>query len=782
MNTNCGGGDSWDAKIRQQIRECALFLPVISQQTDARVEGYFRREWRLAVDRTHDMAEGIPFLLPIVIDDTHEGAALVPGAFRDVQWVNLPHGLPGPEFVDTVQRLLNDEPGEAASAATRGPSISRSQASTAKAKIPSWALGLVAIILVGGGAYWLGQSRDAGVTAPAPAATPVSTESIVAAVPESNSLSIAVMPFVNMSSNTENEYFAGGVHEDVLTNLTHIDGMEVVSRTTALRIAAEALTLRQIGERLQVRYVVEGSVRRIGNHVRVTVQLIDARNDCHLWASNFERELIDVFATQSELAKQISDSLHLEIQPETVGQLSDMSTKSVRAYDLFLKAASIEKTEDTTEDNLRRQIELLEEAVQIDPEFVEAWAVLKRRYDYMAHRVLIRDWLAADGSSPEERRKVLWEKSARAMAKAEALDPDNLETKLARAMNHIWPQSELVMAEQKALLDEILSANPDHAMAWYHLGWWYRHLEPIDDAGSMVALEEALKHDPFNARIVRAVLECYRQLLDEPNVERLAQRLTQIVPELAEGSELTNLPINRRVNALRTAFRLAVVTDFQRLFDNSENWANQNPHMKLWAERHLRCWEDDWDRVVAIADDWSAVAEGSAVDASGSWIWTQLTAAGHWRLKGDLPKAQYYARRALAELQSERIQRLYDHEGWVSSDMTTVHYILGNEAEMMKHIEHLEAMPEDRLTSIVLDKIRGLSLVALDRAVDLAFEQDPTESQWLATDAMAVWCRSFPSFVNHPRMREYYIKEGQWLPYLAKRLPEYAEYAKPTNE
>jgi TolB-like protein len=128
--------------------------------------------------------------------------------------------------------------------------------------------------------------------------------------------SVAVLPLVNMSAAADNAFFAGGVHEEILTNLSRINGLRVVSRTTALRYVDSDLSLRDIGRELGVRYIVEGSVRRIENHVRITVQLIDAINDAHVWANNYDRELVDVFATQSEVARQITDSLHLEIRPD----------------------------------------------------------------------------------------------------------------------------------------------------------------------------------------------------------------------------------------------------------------------------------------------------------------------------------------------------------------------------------------------------------------------------------------------------------------------------------
>src|SRR5476649_1106842 len=103
------GGDAWDQKIRKQIKDCTLFLPVISQNTQARGEGYFRLEWKLAVERTHLMAEGKPFLAPVAIDHAHEEDAIVPPEFMRVHWTRLPQGLPTPEFVGQIKRLLETQ-------------------------------------------------------------------------------------------------------------------------------------------------------------------------------------------------------------------------------------------------------------------------------------------------------------------------------------------------------------------------------------------------------------------------------------------------------------------------------------------------------------------------------------------------------------------------------------------------------------------------------------------------------------------------------------------------
>src|SRR5262249_52310907 len=133
------GGDAWDRQIRKQIHDCALFVPVISAHSDARREGYFRREWKLAVDRTADMAEDVAFLLPVLIDSMPDAGARVPDRFRDVQWSRLPDGQPSPAFIERVQRLLSPAQDQAPTAHVAAPSVSDATLSARRpARGPSW--------------------------------------------------------------------------------------------------------------------------------------------------------------------------------------------------------------------------------------------------------------------------------------------------------------------------------------------------------------------------------------------------------------------------------------------------------------------------------------------------------------------------------------------------------------------------------------------------------------------------------------------------------------------
>jgi len=187
--------------------------------------------------------------------------------------------------------------------------------------------------------------------------------------------SIAVLPFTNMSEEKEaSAFFADGMHEDVITNLALIRELRVVSRTTAETYRGTKKALRQIGEELGVAYVLEGSVRRIGNKVRVTGQLIDARTDEHVWAKSYDRDLTDIFAIQAELAQAIAAALQAALSPQEKSLLERRPTENLAAYDLFLKARDLRNREGIGRTSMKKQETLLQSAVTLDPNFAAGWA------------------------------------------------------------------------------------------------------------------------------------------------------------------------------------------------------------------------------------------------------------------------------------------------------------------------------------------------------------------------------------------------------------------------
>jgi len=189
--------------------------------------------------------------------------------------------------------------------------------------------------------------------------------------------SIAVLPFENLSEEKANAFFAEGVQDEILTHLARIADLKVISRTSVMQYKSGApRNLREIGQQLGVVHLLEGSVQRAANKVRVNAQLIDARNDAHLWAQTYDRDLADVFAIQSEIAKAIADQLQAKLSPNEKKAIEQPPTTDLAAFDLYSRAKSLLLTASFSATNgpdVRKAIELLDEAVKRDPSFFDAY-------------------------------------------------------------------------------------------------------------------------------------------------------------------------------------------------------------------------------------------------------------------------------------------------------------------------------------------------------------------------------------------------------------------------
>ncbi len=375
-------GDEWDAKIRRQIKECVLFLPLISANTQARHEGYFRIEWELAAERAMGFASGVPFILPIAIDATREPDALVPDRFRKVQWTRLQGGEMPADVLARFLKLWSHRTGVLKAAemepgrprpGERGEGATPATSRPVGRRVPAaaWIAAVMAVIAV----VSFIALRPAKPVPETKSPAPTSSDKSAA-----TDKSIAVLPFDNLSTDKENGFFADGVHEDVLTALQNIRELRVLSRTTMMQYRERGQkSLPQIARELGVTYILEGSVRRAGNKVRVSAQLIDARTDAHLWALPAgEHELTNIFAVQAQLASAIANQLQATISPQEKQLMERRPTQNPAAYDLFLKARGEENTLRRIVETLPTREAFLQAAVQLDPKFAEAWAALSR--------------------------------------------------------------------------------------------------------------------------------------------------------------------------------------------------------------------------------------------------------------------------------------------------------------------------------------------------------------------------------------------------------------------
>ena len=198
--------------------------------------------------------------------------------------------------------------------------------------------------------------------------------------------SIAVLPFQSLSDEKENAYFADGIQDDILTNLSKIGDLKVISRMSVMSYRGDAVrNAREIGKALGVATLLEGSVRRIGNRVRVNVQLIDANNDEHIWAEDYDRDLTDVFAIQTDLAQKIAAALQAKLSPTEKARLDNRPTQNPDAYLLFVQAHDYANRMDMFNDTSLKAVPLFEQAIKLDPTFALAFADLSTVESWIYH-------------------------------------------------------------------------------------------------------------------------------------------------------------------------------------------------------------------------------------------------------------------------------------------------------------------------------------------------------------------------------------------------------------
>src|SRR6266540_2870516 len=339
--------------------------------------------------------------------------------------------------------------------------------------------------------------------------------SLALVIPEK---SIAVLPFSNLSKEEENAFFADGVQDEILTNLARVGDLKVISRASVMQYkSGVARNLRKIGQQLGVAHLLEGSVQRAANRVRVNAKLIDARTDAHLWAQTYDRDLADVFAIQSEIAEAIADQLQARLSPNEKAAIEKPPTTDLAAFDLYIRAKTLLLTTSFTptgEQNLRQAVELLNQAATRDPDFFEAYYQLT-----FAHGRLYSLGFDHTGSRLAS--------AEAALQAAIRLRPDAGETHLARA-NYLYygPRD---YAGALAELENARRSLPNHPRLSELTGYILRRRGQQEEA--LRNLEKAIELDPRNYFIMQQIALSYQFLRRYPEEAAILDRALTIIPK-----------------------------------------------------------------------------------------------------------------------------------------------------------------------------------------------------------------------------------------------------------
>jgi TolB-like protein/Flp pilus assembly protein TadD len=336
--------------------------------------------------------------------------------------------------------------------------------------------------------------------------------------------SIAVLPFQNLSDEKENAYFADGIQDDILTNLSKIGDLKVISRMSVMSYRGEGMrNAREIGKALGVAALLEGSVRRIGNRVRVNVQLIDANNDEHIWAEDYDRDLTDVFAIQTDLAQKIASTLQAKLSPNEKERLDYRPTQNSDAYLLFLQAHEYANRTDMFHDTSLKAKPLLEGAIKFDPNFALAFAKLS----------MVESWVYHSFDPVPARR----EKARLNADEALRLQPDLPEGHLALGFSYYYGDHDY----ERALAEFEIARRglPNESEAYLAIGSIQRRQGKW--AESTANLEKAAALDPKNINIVINLCFSYVALRNFETADKTLDRGIAASPESFQARALKGL-------------------------------------------------------------------------------------------------------------------------------------------------------------------------------------------------------------------------------------------------
>ena len=485
--------------------------------------------------------------------------------------------------------------------------------------------------------------------------------------------SIAVLPFVNMSSDPEQDYFANGVQEDILTYLSRVAELRVTSRTSVLKYAGDKQEdVRAIAAELGVNFILEGSVRKAGNRVRVTAQLIDARDDEHVWAENYDRDMDDVFAIQTEVAQAIVKALQASLSPVEAAQIESRPTTSVVAYEMYLRAREIMNGSEYSIERYREAEPLTRAAIKEDPEFALAHLQLAEIYGQYY-------WLGE--KSPQRRESIRLE-----IDEAGRIVPDLPEVQLALGEYYYRVIGDFERALEA--FDKVEAQLPNNADVQFKRGSCLRRLGRWDE--SIDAYRAAWALDPFNkdaaislqvtldyARRWQESLAVAEQRMDKGNPDPVVEfnwamtRLRYLGDLKAAREVLARVPAINDSSYFNLRMNVLV---FKREFEAVLGLLNSDPLF------------------IAAGD---LPGNAGLLDLRRAWVLLQM---------GDPEQAQQHLEAALSAIEIE--ERVYsDEDGERYAAKALIYAYLGQrEAAVVSMSRALELLPESK------DRMKGVNV------------------------------------------------------------------------
>jgi TolB-like protein/Tfp pilus assembly protein PilF len=432
--------------------------------------------------------------------------------------------------------------------------------------------------------------------------------------------SVAVLPFENLSRDPDNAYFADGVQEEILTRLAKIADLKVISRTSTQRYQSKPGNLAEIAKQLGVANILEGSVQKAGDTVRVSVNLIQAASDSHLWAETYDRKLTDILGVESEIAKTIVEQLQVKLTGHEEQALAVKPTNNPEAYDAYLRGLAFEARITLSFDAPMKAVDSYERAVQLDPNFALAWARLSGAHAFVYF-------------APFDTAAARRDAAKRALENAQKLQPKSPETVLALGHYQYWVLRDYGLAKSTfALVSKMLPSSSEVPKA---LGYIARREGHWDE--SIAYLEQALTLDPRNVELLSEAAGTYTMLRQFPAALKLHDRTLDITPNDPDVMA-SKAGIYQAEGNLQEAAKLLSQTNAQA----PSGIAFRTKRTQLRLERNLG------EAIRLLQARQAQFRFASEIDKVGNQLWLALTQ----RLNGDTAGAKVTAAQARNTLES----------------------------------------------------------------------------------------------------------------------------------
>jgi len=377
---------------------------------------------------------------------------------------------------------------------------------------------------------------------------------------QSPTTGVAVLPFENLSADKDNAFFADGIQDDILTKLAKIADLKVISRTSVMEYRG-ARNIRQIGNALRVSHVLEGSVRRNADRIHLNAQLIDARTDTHVWAEEYDRDLNDMFAMQSEVAQKVAQQLQARVAPAQLAQIERKPTANLEAYEAYLRGlAHARAAYDPSASDKAEALRNFHEAVRLDPSFVEAWSWLSRQLSFTYFRDPSRNPATLLAAREAARR-------------AYELQPGSAEANIAQGYLLYWGEKNY--DEATGWLEKARQLAPGDAEIYEALGRIFRRMGKWHESANY--FQRAVELSPRNTQLLEGQWVTLHALRDYPALLKVSDTLLEIDPD-NKWALSSKISVYQDIGDLTTAATLLpqpIDSDRLLLLNQTTQWVDE---------------------------------------------------------------------------------------------------------------------------------------------------------------------------------------------------------------